>query len=35
LLGVVAEHKDSEHKVTVTRRKGWDDDDLEDLLDDV
>jgi programmed cell death protein 5 len=35
LLGAVAEHEDSEQKVTVARRKGWDDDDLEDLLDDV
>lgn len=35
LLGAVAEHEDSEQKVTVARRKGWDDDDLDDLLDGV
>ena len=35
LLGAVAEHEDSEQKVTMARRKGWDDDDLDDLLNDV
>jgi len=35
LLGAVAEHEDQEQKVTVSRRKGWDDDDLDDLLDDT
>jgi programmed cell death protein 5 len=35
LLGAMAEHEDQEPKVTVSRRKGWDDDDLDDLLDDT
>lgn len=35
LLGAVAEHEDQEQKVTVSRRRGWDDDDLDDLLDDT
>jgi programmed cell death protein 5 len=34
LLGAVAENEATEQKITVTRRKGWDDDDLDDLLDD-
>ena len=33
LLGAVAEHEEKEQRVTVARRKGWDDDDLDDLLD--
>jgi programmed cell death protein 5 len=32
LLGAVAENEASEQKITISRRKGWDDDD-DDLLD--
>ena len=38
MLGQLSEHEATQetHKVTVERRKGgWDDDDLDDLLNDV
>ena len=35
LLGAVADNEDKAQKITVSRSKGrWDDDDLDDLLDD-
>lgn len=35
ILGAISEQAEEKEKVTVQRRKGgWDDDDLEDLLDD-
>jgi programmed cell death protein 5 len=35
LLGAVAENESQAQKITVSKRKGWDDDDLDDLLEDL
>jgi programmed cell death protein 5 len=35
LLGAVAENEAQQQKITVSKRKGWDDDDLDDLLEDL
>ena len=35
LLSAVSENESQQQKITVTKKKGWDDDDLDDLLEDL
>ena len=35
LLSAVSENESQQTKITVTKKKGWDDDDLDDLLEDL